>query len=45
MEAWMKMETGCGICMASCPFSQGADPALLKRMKGPAKKIAYRLLR
>jgi Pyruvate/2-oxoacid:ferredoxin oxidoreductase delta subunit len=40
MEAWMKMETGCGICMASCPFSQGAGPALLKRMKGPEKKIA-----
>jgi ferredoxin len=34
MEAWMEMETGCGICMTSCPFSQGVDPELLKDMKG-----------
>lgn len=32
METWMK--NGTGICMASCPFSQGADPELLKNMKG-----------
>lgn len=34
MEMWMKMETGCGICMSSCPFSQGVDPNLIKEMKG-----------
>ena len=27
MEMWMK--TGTGICMASCPFSQGVDPELI----------------
>ncbi len=32
MEMWMK--NGTGICMASCPFSQGVDPDLLKEMKG-----------
>lgn len=32
MEMWMK--NGTGICMASCPFSQGVDPELLKNMKG-----------
>jgi ferredoxin len=32
MEMWMK--TGTGICMASCPFSQGVDPDLVKKMKG-----------
>ena len=30
----MNLETGCGICMASCPFSQGVDPNLIKEMKG-----------
>jgi ferredoxin len=34
METWMQMETGCGICMASCPFSQGVDPDLIKELKG-----------
>jgi reductive dehalogenase len=34
MEMWMNLGTGCGICMASCPFSQGVDPDLTKRMKG-----------
>ena len=34
MEMWMNMETGCGICMASCPFSHGVDPNLIKEMKG-----------
>ena len=34
MEMWMNLETGCGICMASCPFSQGVDPNLTKEMKG-----------
>jgi hypothetical protein len=32
MEMWMK--TGTGICIASCPFSQGVDPKLQKIMKG-----------
>jgi len=32
MEMWMK--TGTGICMASCPFSQGVDPKLQKNIKG-----------
>ena len=34
MEMWMNLETGCGICMDSCPFSQGVDPNLIKEMKG-----------
>ena len=34
MEMWMNLENGCGICMASCPFSQGVDPSLIKDMKG-----------
>ena len=34
MEMWMNLETGCGICMASCPFSHGVDPNLIKEMKG-----------
>lgn len=40
MEMWMTV--GTGICMASCPFSQGIDPQLIDQMKGnPAimKKI------
>ena len=32
MEMWMKI--GTGICMASCPFSQGIDPELISKMKG-----------
>ena len=32
MEMWMKV--GTGICMASCPFSQGIDQELVKNMKG-----------
>ena len=34
METWMNLETGCGICMSSCPFSQSVDPNLIKEMKG-----------
>ena len=34
MEMWMNLETGCGICMDSCPFSQGVAPNLIKEMKG-----------
>jgi ferredoxin len=34
METWMELETGCGICMSSCPFSQGVDPNLTREMKG-----------
>ena len=34
MEMWMNLETGCGICMASCPFSHGVDQNLTKEMKG-----------
>jgi ferredoxin len=31
MEMWMKV--GTGICMASCPFSQGVDQELVKNIK------------
>jgi ferredoxin len=34
MEMWMNLGTGCGICMSSCPFSQGVDPNLIRAMKG-----------
>lgn len=34
MEMWMTV--GTGICMASCPFSQGIDPQLIGQMKGNA---------
>ena len=34
MEMWMNLETGCGICMYSCPFSHGVDQNLIKEMKG-----------
>jgi ferredoxin len=34
MEMWMNLGTGCGICMSSCPFSQGVDPGLIAEMKG-----------
>lgn len=31
MEMWMK--TGTGICMSCCPFSQGVDAELIRKMK------------
>jgi ferredoxin len=34
MEMWMNLGTGCGICMSSCPFSQGVDPGMIDGMKG-----------
>jgi ferredoxin len=43
MEMWMNLETGCGICMSSCPFSQGVDPNLIKAMKGN-REIIQRIL-
>lgn len=43
MEMWMNLETGCGICMNSCPFSHGVDPNLIKEMKGD-KNIILKIL-
>lgn len=34
MEMWSKVGTDCGICMSSCPFSQGVDKVLVEQMKG-----------
>lgn len=34
MEMWAKVGTDCGICMSSCPFSQGVNPELMENMKG-----------
>lgn len=34
MKMWMKVGTDCGICMSSCPFSQGVEPELVMQMKG-----------
>lgn len=34
MEMWAKVGTDCGICMSSCPFSQGVDLDLIENMKG-----------
>lgn len=42
-EMWMKLETGCGICMSSCPFSQNIDPNLIKEMKGN-KDIIHKII-
>ncbi len=39
MEMWMNLETGCGICMHSCPFSHGVDPDLINQMKGNKNAI------
>jgi len=33
IEMWMKLGSACGICMATCPFSQGVDPELSSQMK------------
>ncbi|GAA0742281.1 4Fe-4S dicluster domain-containing protein [Clostridium oceanicum] len=34
MTMWMKVKNDCGVCMSSCPFSQGVDEDLVKKMKG-----------
>ncbi|MCM1991385.1 4Fe-4S dicluster domain-containing protein [Oceanirhabdus seepicola] len=33
MKMWMKVKTDCGICMSSCPFSQGVNQELVNQMK------------
>ena len=33
MTMWNRAGTDCGICISSCPFTQGVDPALVERMK------------
>lgn len=30
---WIKTKTNCGICMSTCPFSQGIDETLVSKMK------------
>ncbi|MCP3966260.1 MAG: 4Fe-4S dicluster domain-containing protein [Lentisphaerae bacterium] len=32
-EMWMKVGSDCGVCLSSCPFSQGVDQALSTKMK------------
>ena len=34
MHAWMEFGTDCGICIASCPFTQGVDMEKVNTMKG-----------
>ena len=34
MHAWLKFGTDCGICIASCPFTQGVDIDRIDAMKG-----------
>ncbi len=34
MQKWLEFGTDCGICIASCPFTQGIDPARVAEMKG-----------
>lgn len=34
MEMWSATGHSCGVCMSSCPFSQGVDPELSSVMKG-----------
>ncbi len=33
MKMWMKFGTDCGVCMSSCPFSQGVDEETILKMK------------
>jgi len=33
IEMWMKVGTACGVCLSSCPFSQGVDPGLSGQIK------------
>ncbi|MFW6056720.1 MAG: 4Fe-4S dicluster domain-containing protein [Chloroflexota bacterium] len=34
MQKWLEFGTDCGICIASCPFTQGIDPLRIAEMKG-----------
>jgi len=34
MQAWLRFGTDRGICIASCPFTQGVDAAMVNRLKG-----------
>lgn len=34
IKAWKKMGTDCGVCMITCPFSQGVDDAFLTEVYG-----------
>lgn len=33
-ERWRSLGTDCGVCLSSCPFSQGVDIEKIKTMKG-----------
>ncbi|QSH40324.1 reductive dehalogenase domain-containing protein [Lentisphaerota bacterium ZTH] len=39
-EMWMKVGSDCGICLSSCPFSQGVNQELADQMKGNESIIA-----
>ena len=39
IEMWMKVGTACGVCLSSCPFSQGVDPGLSSQIKGNPEAI------
>ena len=39
MEMWFKSGTDCGICLSSCPFSQGVSSDLVSHMKGDVQVI------
>ncbi len=36
-EMWTKVGTDCGVCIQSCPFTQGVDLEKVKQMKGNQK--------
>ncbi len=44
MEMWSATGHSCGICMSSCPFTQGIDPILIDKMKGN-KKVMEEILK
>jgi ferredoxin len=38
-DMWLNAESDCGICLSSCPFSQGVDGQLVGKMKNNCKVI------
>lgn len=43
-ERWRSLGTDCGVCLSSCPFSQGIDIDLINQMKSN-KDVMQRILR
>lgn len=43
-ERWRSLGTDCGVCLSSCPFSQGIDEDLINNMKSN-KEVMMQILR